>query len=1582
MNKIINIFTNGWLHYLIVGSIAAFVIVLIAMFILKVLRIRKPLYRHMIWLYCLVGIIVLPMIWLYGPKLKVPILPARSGIDVSFRLPATEPDIDSLSYDIGLTHSDSIVPLEHTEHIVSWKTAVVTIWFIGFFIMLTRLAVGWSHLRRICRSAKPIQVSESHADLANLRIRLCLTSELDGPVCFGVFQPIIILPEEMYNSGNSDNIRMVLAHELAHIKRRDCWTNFFQRITESIYFFHPLVWLASKQLTQQREDICDNHVLAKGISADDYTALLSHIGAQSASSGYLQTVALFEGQLLSRIRSLLDKTRSCETRLSWRVSAFCTVAILLGFLVFGSIKLVAKPFNLANSVVNSSSVPVSVFRKQESSTNSAMIPTDNEQARYITRTFNSNVAFDVWVQKTLSPSGPSGFSPQSIGTTPSATPLDIPACWLWGVQVSAPIKDLNLLRQELSRNEVPGLIIQNAADTDLKQLAGLAKLRMLILVRSKITDESMDYMKSLSHLEQLIIPDTLITDAGMESLKGLTELKNLDLDGTQITGKGLEYIKGMTGLRSLQLERTKITNVSLEYLKDLTDLIYLALNDTNITDAGLEPLKGLKKLERLDLWNTQITDAGLSHIDSLKRLKELDLSNTKVTNVGLEHLKGLTDLRTLYLHKLPITDAGLEHIKDLMTHLQHLNLPNTQVTDAGLAYLKGATKLEHLDLRNTSVGDNGLEQIKNLTGLHILMLGGTRITDAGLVYLKGMTELQRLEIANTQVTDLGIQQLQQSLPNLSIVRRQRQQPMTLVEDQSGASDRQSEQPRFAARTFNSNLALSVSFIETPGGPGKYIGDTPSEIPLKIPPCWLWSVRTSGLMEDYEALASDMSLNNIPGLALTSCKDSDLKYLANLKDLRVLMIFMSSITDVGLEHLKNLTQLEQLHLVAAQITDDSLTYIKGMTRLETLNLTGTQITDAGLTDLKSLTGLHELYLSGTQVTDAGLQQITDLKELSLLNLLNTQVTDAGLEYIKGLSKLQSMELGGTQITEAGIQRLKRSLPNVVVTWNHSQIPPWDVIKPDGGTETAVQPRYAARTFNSNLTFLVLVQETPLSEGRLTMKAVGSTPCAVPLEIPACWLWGVLPSAPVQDWDLVTKEINQNEIPGLIMQSAVDSDMKQFVSLSKLRMLTVVYSKISGESLKYLKNMSQLEFLNLQYTPITDADLEHLKDLNRLEYLDLSGTKVTDAGIQKLKQSLPNVNIISSQLRTQSNDKPTIDNEAIQQPRYAAQTFNSDIAFEVWIQDMFPNSTRKIGQTPSSNPIQIPACWLWGVQPVASENDWNLLINELNQNDIPGLTLDAVDSNLKELAGLSKLQALNLRNSKITDAGLEYITLIPQLEQLDLMGTPISDEGLVYLKSMTTLKNLNLSMTQITDNGLDNIKDIANLEKLVLISTKVTNAGLEHIKGMDRLKMLILSGSSINNTGLEYIKGMTGLKTLVLPGTSITDAGMEYIEEMNSLEALSLQSTQITDIGLENLKGLTNLHGLDLGGTKITDTGLIYLEGLTKLQDLNLRGTKVTDAGLVHLNDLSKLLFLYIQGTNVTDDGIQKLQQSLPNLTIYK
>ena len=337
MSEILSLITDGIVRYLLAASGAGALLTLLAWLVIKLVRIQAPVHRHMLWLCALVCAVTLPAIGLYGPRLNLEVLaPEDQAVAVTALQVRHEHDAPPAREVTVMSNapapiSDETAPITHGNPSRSFpiRKLLVGLWLVGIIFMLTRLIVGWLRLRRICLSADPASGDGRLGSICRGRLRILLTSHVDGPVCLGILQPVILLPREMYDNAPVQDLRMVLSHELAHVERRDCWTNLFQRVIEAIFFFHPLLWYASFQLTQQREQICDNYVIEKGARVMDYTRLLSRIAEQGLEKTSLQAVALFEGRLLQRVKFLLDPKRNPRTKASRRAAAVCAIAVLI-----------------------------------------------------------------------------------------------------------------------------------------------------------------------------------------------------------------------------------------------------------------------------------------------------------------------------------------------------------------------------------------------------------------------------------------------------------------------------------------------------------------------------------------------------------------------------------------------------------------------------------------------------------------------------------------------------------------------------------------------------------------------------------------------------------------------------------------------------------------------------------------------------------------------------------------------------------------------------------------------------------------------------------------------------------------------------------------------------------------------------------------------------------------------------------------------------------------------------------------------------------------------------------------------------
>jgi hypothetical protein len=143
-------------------------------------------------------------------------------------------------------------------------------------------------------------------------------------------------------------------------------------------------------------------------------------------------------------------------------------------------------------------------------------------------------------------------------------------------------------------------------------------------------------------------------------------------------------------------------------------------------------------------------------------------------------------------------------------------------------------------------------------------------------------------------------------------------------------------------------------------------------------------------------------------------------------------------------------------------------------------------------------------------------------------------------------------------------------------------------------------------------------------------------------------------------------------------------------------------------------------------------------------------------------------------------------------YSTRTFNSDLALRVWIKKT-PEVTsilspkQEIGRTPSVTPLYIPECYIWWVEPLEEDVDWDLLSREIYENDIPGLELKHLDiSNLDILNNIKPVRFLYITGDEITDMHLNYLKEISHLQHLVIRKLLTTSTKLEDIHSLISLK----------------------------------------------------------------------------------------------------------------------------------------------------------------------------------------------------
>jgi len=160
---------------------------------------------------------------------------------------------------------------------------LVEAWLIGVVFFSLRSAGGFFLIERE-RRKQSIEVAgrvleicfELQDQLGITRaIQYCECAWLQTPAVIGWFRPIVFLPATALTGLSPEQLRMVVAHELAHIRRLDPFVNVFQVFMETVLFYHPAVWWLNKRIRAEREHCCDEIAVEACGNAVEYARALT-----------------------------------------------------------------------------------------------------------------------------------------------------------------------------------------------------------------------------------------------------------------------------------------------------------------------------------------------------------------------------------------------------------------------------------------------------------------------------------------------------------------------------------------------------------------------------------------------------------------------------------------------------------------------------------------------------------------------------------------------------------------------------------------------------------------------------------------------------------------------------------------------------------------------------------------------------------------------------------------------------------------------------------------------------------------------------------------------------------------------------------------------------------------------------------------------------------------------------------------------------------------------------------------------------------------------------------------------------------
>jgi HEAT repeat protein/beta-lactamase regulating signal transducer with metallopeptidase domain len=223
--------------------------------------------------------------------------------------------------------------------LATWLPWLMSGWMVGVLILSLRLFGGCVAVRRLRRRGARAISGQWQQTLRHLcarfrvtrPVRLIESTIVQVPTAIGWLRPVILMPASAVVSLTVRQLEALLAHELAHIRRHDYLINLFQRIIETMLFYHPAVWWVSRQVRIEREHCCDDMAVAVCGDALVYARALAEIEVMRVARMEF-AVAANGGLLINRIRRLTGLPDPHSNRIAGLVAgliAFSTVGIVV-----------------------------------------------------------------------------------------------------------------------------------------------------------------------------------------------------------------------------------------------------------------------------------------------------------------------------------------------------------------------------------------------------------------------------------------------------------------------------------------------------------------------------------------------------------------------------------------------------------------------------------------------------------------------------------------------------------------------------------------------------------------------------------------------------------------------------------------------------------------------------------------------------------------------------------------------------------------------------------------------------------------------------------------------------------------------------------------------------------------------------------------------------------------------------------------------------------------------------------------------------------------------------------------------------
>ena len=189
-----------------------------------------------------------------------------------------------------------------TTPVADWIVpSIFALWWCGFAVIAVKRVNGWRRIRAAVRASQRWDATTNAP--SDVEIRTAPTALEPGIV--GLWNPVILLPAGIDTYLTARQLAAVVAHEVCHARRRDNLTAAVHMLVEAVFWFHPMVWWIGARLVAEREQACDEHVVAETAAPIDYAEGIVTVCRRYVEAPLMSAAGVGGADVKARIDAIL-----------------------------------------------------------------------------------------------------------------------------------------------------------------------------------------------------------------------------------------------------------------------------------------------------------------------------------------------------------------------------------------------------------------------------------------------------------------------------------------------------------------------------------------------------------------------------------------------------------------------------------------------------------------------------------------------------------------------------------------------------------------------------------------------------------------------------------------------------------------------------------------------------------------------------------------------------------------------------------------------------------------------------------------------------------------------------------------------------------------------------------------------------------------------------------------------------------------------------------------------------------------------------------------------------------------------------